>query len=174
MSYSYPYMQPAMNMQPTQARLSQMEQQFPQFAQPNYPQQFSTGYQSPGGLKGRPVSSYDEAKASMIDLDGSVFVFPDFGNARIYTKQINLDGTATINTYTLSPSPISTQNSVDSSKSEPNTSELINGLQSQIDSLKAKIEEMNSERRENYAEPVRTTTKHDAKSKSSNVQYDKQ
>lgn len=31
----------------------------------------------------RPVSSYDEAKASMIDLDGSLFVFTDVANKQI-------------------------------------------------------------------------------------------
>lgn len=39
------------------------------------------------GLKGRPVSSIDEARASTIDFDGSVFYFPDLANKRIYTKQ---------------------------------------------------------------------------------------
>ena len=53
------------------------------------------------GLKGRPVASFDEAKASMIDFDGSVFYFPDAANKRIYTKQINIDGTSTINVYAL-------------------------------------------------------------------------
>ena len=42
----------------------------------------------------------------MIDLDGSIFVFTDFGNKHIYTKQINLDGTATLNTYTLEETPV--------------------------------------------------------------------
>lgn len=42
-------------------------------------------------IKGRPVSSYDEAKASMIDLDGSLFVFTDIANGCIYTKQILLE-----------------------------------------------------------------------------------
>lgn len=49
----------------------------------------------------RPVSSYDEAKASMIDLDGSLFVFTDVANKKIYTKQIMLDGTAELKTYVL-------------------------------------------------------------------------
>lgn len=53
------------------------------------------------GIKGRPVSSYDEAKASMIDLDGSLFVFPDVANKRIYTKQIMLDGSADFRVYVL-------------------------------------------------------------------------
>ena len=52
-------------------------------------------------LKGRLVSSLEEAKASPIDFDGSIFYFPDLANKRIYTKQINMDGTATLNTYEL-------------------------------------------------------------------------
>lgn len=53
------------------------------------------------GIKGRPVSSIEEVKAISIDFDGSVFFFPDLANRKIYTKQINLDGTSTINTYSL-------------------------------------------------------------------------
>ena len=52
-------------------------------------------------LKCRPVSSKDEAKVAQIDLDGSLWVFPDIGNQKIYTKQINADGTAKFNTYIL-------------------------------------------------------------------------
>lgn len=51
------------------------------------------------GIKGRPVSSLEEARAMSIDFDGSIFYFPDLANRRIYTKQINLDGTATLNVY---------------------------------------------------------------------------
>lgn len=57
------------------------------------------------GLKGRPVSSVEEARASIIDFDGSVFFFPDLANQRIYTKQINMDGTATLNMYELKEMP---------------------------------------------------------------------
>lgn len=52
-------------------------------------------------IKGRPVVSIDEARASQIDLDGSLYVFPDLGNKKIYTKQINMDGTATFNIFEL-------------------------------------------------------------------------
>ena len=52
-------------------------------------------------IKGRPVVSIDEARASQIDLDGSLYVFPDLGNKKIYTKQINIDGTATFNVFEL-------------------------------------------------------------------------
>lgn len=74
---------------------------------PMYQQQIASGMIQPQQaqqiqtIKGRPVSSYDEAKASMIDLDGSLFVFPDIANKRIYTKQIMLDGSAELKTYEL-------------------------------------------------------------------------
>lgn len=74
------YMQQPMQMQ--------QQMQVPQYQQQNVQT-----------LKGRPVSNIDEAKASMIDLDGSLFVFPDVANGCIYTKQIMLDGTAEFKTY---------------------------------------------------------------------------
>lgn len=54
-------------------------------------------------LRGRPVSSAEEAKAATIDFDGNVFYFPDLANKRIYTKQINPDGTASLLCYELAP-----------------------------------------------------------------------
>lgn len=41
---------------------------------------------APPGLKGRMVSSLEEARATSIDFDGSVFYFPDLANKKIYTK----------------------------------------------------------------------------------------
>lgn len=52
-------------------------------------------------LKGRPVAGIEEARASMIDLDGSTFIFPDVANKMIYTKQINLNGEPEFKTYKL-------------------------------------------------------------------------
>ena len=81
------------------------------YYQPNLPQ--TANYQQPPrqittpiGLKGRPVSSIDEARATSIDFDGSVFYFPDLANRCIYTKQINLDGTATLLMYELKEIPV--------------------------------------------------------------------
>jgi len=101
-------------MAPAQQRLAQMEAQYPQFSQGGVtpcpqvggplttPQGSQTGF-----IKGRVVTSIDEVKGAMIDLDGGIHVFTDFGNHKIYTKQINLDGTATINTYVLeTPAPV--------------------------------------------------------------------
>ena len=56
-------------------------------------------------LKGRPVSSLEEVRATGIDFDGSVFYFPDIANKRIYTKQIGMDGTAILNMYEQKPLP---------------------------------------------------------------------
>lgn len=50
-------------------------------------------------LKGRPVSSIEEVKACPIDFDGSVFFFPNLAEGKIYTKQINLDGTSSLALY---------------------------------------------------------------------------
>ena len=58
-----------------------------------------------GANRVRPVSSIEEVRASAIDFDGSVFYFPDLANKKIYTKFINLDGTASINMYELKEIP---------------------------------------------------------------------
>lgn len=85
-----------------QNRLNQMEQQYNGGAyQPSYQMQNNQQMGTMQIIKGRPVSSYDEAKASMIDLDGSLFVFTDIANKCIYTKQILLDGSAELKTYVL-------------------------------------------------------------------------
>ena len=57
-------------------------------------------------LKGKPVASIEEARATSIDFDGSIFFFPDLANKRIYTKQINMDGTATMQCYELIQLPV--------------------------------------------------------------------
>ena len=58
------------------------------------------------GLKGRPVSSFEEARAATVDFDGSVSFFPDLANGKIYTKQCNIDGTASLNMYELKELPV--------------------------------------------------------------------
>ena len=80
---------------------SQITQQQPTYSMPVY-------RQGPPqtGLKGRLVSSLEEARATSIDFDGSVFYFPDLANRRIYTKQINIDGTASLYVYELREMPV--------------------------------------------------------------------
>ena len=95
----YMYGYPMQNSQ----REAQMVPQAQQYTQPVMMPQMNY-------IKGRPVVSIDEARASQIDLDGSLYVFPDLGNKKIYTKQINMDGTATFNVFELSsgtaPAPV--------------------------------------------------------------------
>lgn len=56
-------------------------------------------------LKGHPVSSLEEVKATSIDFDGSIFYFPDIANKRIYTKAVDMNGIASLNMYELKPLP---------------------------------------------------------------------
>lgn len=82
-----------------------------------YPQQYAGGsymqpqpqqYNSVSCLKGRPVSSIEEVRAAQIDFDGSLFIFPDIANHRIYTKKVCMDGSAELNAYELIKTPVTT------------------------------------------------------------------
>ena len=79
---------------------------------PYQPRAYQQAPLQPMGLKGRLVSSFEEARASSIDFDGSVFYFPDLANRRIYTKQINIDGTASLYVYELREMPVQKDDSV--------------------------------------------------------------
>ena len=72
--------------------------QQPRIAAPPMPQQF-------GSLRGHPVSSLEEVKATSIEFDGSIFYFPDIANKRIYTKTVDNSGIAQLNMYELKPLP---------------------------------------------------------------------
>ena len=85
---------------------TQVTQQQPMYQMPVYRQAPLSA-----GLKGRLVSSLEEARATSIDFDGSVFYFPDLANRRIYTKQINIDGTASLSVYELREIPIEKETS---------------------------------------------------------------
>lgn len=140
-----------------QQRLNELEQQYPQFAQnpiSNPPMQQSNFNSIPNPknfVKCRAVTSIDEAKASMIDLDGSIHVFTDLGNKKIYTKQINLDGTATLNTYVLqenpepiptsAPAPIERQEDLSGYVKQDELEAVCRSFTQQISGLEVKIRE---------------------------------
>lgn len=86
-----------------------------------------------GIIKGRPVASLEEARVAQIDLDGSVFLFPDLGNGKIYTKKINPDGTATLNSYILDTMP------VEAATPEYATKDEIGELRKTLDDILAKL-----------------------------------
>lgn len=133
------YYMPSPMYSPQQQRLAYLEQQ----------QSYNSIPQQPVYLKGRPVASIDEARASMIDFDGSVFYFPDLANNRIYTKQINLDGTSSLRIYemTQQKNPTQSDGSANSSEdliksasnlfvSKDDFSKTISALCAEIDKLK--------------------------------------
>jgi len=63
----------------------------------NYPPAFAN--QEPISLKGKPVTSIEEARANSVDLDGTISYFPDVSNKRIYTKQYKSDGSVDFKVY---------------------------------------------------------------------------
>ena len=128
-----------MGYSPTQMRLNQMEQMYPQYNnQMMYNNQYQGNQQLPqnnsNSLKGRPVTSIEEAKAAQIDFDGSVFFFPDIANGKIYTKQINLNGIAEIKEYKTENVPVKEEQT----ESKDYLS-MIEDLQDQIDEIKKKM-----------------------------------
>lgn len=114
------YGMPYNPMAPMQQRLNQYEQTYIDPMAKNM-------------VKCRAVTSIDEAKAAMIDLDGSMTIFTDLGHNKIYTKQINLDGTATLNSYVLETEP-----------QKPDLEERFKKIEGAILALKGEIENVKS------------------------------
>ena len=83
-----------------QQRLNYLQQQQQQMYQPTM--------QQPMTLKGRIVTSMDEAKAAQIDLDGTSTFFPCPAEGKIYEKLIGLDGLPIFRVYQINNSQIST------------------------------------------------------------------
>lgn len=109
----YPYGQP-IQQQLAQNRMEQLQQQYNGMFQPNMQMQ-QQQQNVMNAIKGRPVSGIEEARAAMIDLDGSLFVFTDIANKKIYTKQIQLDGSAEVKTYKLIEQPIQESKEIEQS-----------------------------------------------------------
>lgn len=76
-----------------QNRLNAMQQQ--PIQPPQQPMQVMQG------LKGRIVSSVDEVKAALIDLDGSNTFFPCPAENCIYVKSIDLNGSPVVQKFSL-------------------------------------------------------------------------
>ena len=110
--YAMPQQQ--MQMQPNQQMMQQQFQQMPQ--------------QSMMGLKGRLVSSLDEVKASVVDMDGSETYFPHPASNSIFTKCIDMNGNAIIKHYILKD--------VNDSKLDP--------VKEELDKLNKRVSELES------------------------------
>ena len=139
--YQPNYLNPPMNnpMLSQQQRLLQLEQQ-QNMMNNNI---MSSSYQQPQGiyLKGRAVTGIEEVRGTIIDQDGSLFIFPDIGHNKIYTKQINIDGTATINSFALEKTPVQTEQKY---VEVEQMNKIINDFNQQIQILQQKVEELST------------------------------
>lgn len=75
-------------------RLEQMRRQQQMYAPPQQAIQY-------GGIKGRVVTSIDEARAAQIDFDGSASYFPCPAERKIYVKSLDLNGNPVFEVYQL-------------------------------------------------------------------------
>lgn len=124
--------------------------QMPQTNYSNYYQQQLMRNMIPQqGLKGRPVSSLDEVRATAVDFDGSISYFPSLANDTIYTKQINLDGTSSIKIYELVETP-STQAAAFPAMNNLVTKEEFSKT---INSLLQEIAQLKEEKEQNQEKP---------------------
>ena len=138
--YQPNYLNPQSNpMLSQQQRLLQLEQQ-QNMMNNNI---MSSSYQQPQGiyLKGRAVTGIEEVRGTIIDQDGSLFIFPDIGHNKIYTKQINIDGTATINSFALEKAPVQTEQKY---VEVEQMNKIINSFNQQIQVLQQRIEELST------------------------------
>ena len=86
----------------------------------------------------------------MIDLDGSVTVFADLSNGKIYTKQIGMDGKAILNTYELQrPKP----------PAADATEERFQRIESAIVALKGEIDSVKSNANDTGVRPAKGRAK---------------
>lgn len=105
-------------------------------------------------LKGRPVTCFEEAQGIAIDFDGSLNIFPDIANKRIYTKQLLNDGSCPVKCYVEQPIP---QNSSSRIDEQPISNKIIQELQSKVEMLEQQLKELKNEPKSNATIPnVRT------------------
>ena len=78
-----------------QERLKNMQQQ--QAYRPMPPQPAMPMY----GIKGRPVTNIEEARAAQIDFDGSTSYFPCPAERKIFAKGLDLNGNPVFEVYQL-------------------------------------------------------------------------
>ena len=127
----------------------------------NYYQQQQVPIQQPrmatppmfGSLKGHPVSSLEEVKATSIEFDGSIFYFPDIANKKIYTKTVDNSGIAQLNMYELKPLP-----------SDPTEGDFV--TRQEFETAMTKIAELLSQKQANVPLTPTSTTQESPQQKS--------
>lgn len=130
-------------------RLSALEMQMKQGQQnPNLyggrqqPQQMQVPTQQQF-IKAIPVTSFDEAKAARIALDGSMSVFVNIQDGEIYTKQLSMNGLAELKTYKL----VNPQEN----KIEYVTSNDFNGLNQRVQNIENFLNQLGGQQNESNA-----------------------
>lgn len=110
-----------------QQRLNYLQQQ---------QQMYQPTMQQPMTLKGRIVTSMDEAKAAQIDLDGTSTFFPCPAEGKIYEKLIGLDGLPIFRIY-----------QINNTQKQPAYAEqnIVDRLVERVDRLEKQIGGMNHE-----------------------------
>ena len=112
-----------------QERLKQMQRQ-QQMYQPMPQPQYS------GGVKGRMVTSIDEARAAQIDFDGSASYFPCPAERKIYVKSLDLNGNPVFEVYQLMSGNVQQPTYVESSA--------FAALQQRVEQLEAALKGANN------------------------------
>lgn len=155
---NYNMYQSAANMNNAQQRLNNMERQFANnVMQPQPQQNFNQG----SFLKGRAVSGIEEVRGAMIDMDGMVNIFTDFVNNKIYTKQLNADGTVIVKTYALAPTEAAAEpvNMGHLNTAIEYFNQQIQGLKEDLDSMKNIKEAQPSDKQSNTKNDASTNAK---------------
>lgn len=114
-----------------------------QYSNPYQQQYFNQSVQQPttNQMPCRPVTSLEEARAAMIDNPLVVHVFTNFGNNEIYTKHILNDGTAKLNVFKL----VNEQSQANNNKNAVTGQEMAPNSTNEIEEMKIKINELNSQ-----------------------------
>lgn len=123
---------------------------FMQTPQPGFERNQYNAYMQPSSvqagpvqkfIKGRPVTCFEEAQGCAIDWDGSLHVFPDLANKRIYTKQVMPDGSCPIKYYVEQQLPQTTPSQVNE---QPVSNKIIEELQNKVAMLEQQLQRLNN------------------------------
>ena len=125
--------------QQMQQRLANLQQQQQMYQQPMpamMPPAQPNAYQPVQQIKGRPVTSIEEARAAQVDLDGTSTYFPAPAEGKIYEKLIGLDGLPIFRVY-----------QINNSQKQPAYAEqnIVDRLVERVDRLEKQIGGMNHE-----------------------------
>lgn len=100
-------------------------------------------YQQP--LNGHPVSNIEEAKASQIIPNGTMYYYPSIGEGKIYVKSTDMNGAMIFSVFTLS-------------KEKDPSETILDRLQAKIKLLEQDIKTIKESRHESIADDFDVAT----------------